>query len=147
VKEEGIVGSRVLNKPVHGSQNILLGGLAHGILLVIGQNNHVFTSVAKVLGEIGRHVADVVDAATQLTALAKVINADEESFTPASALRVLERVALGSAASKVLRCARGSLDGIMAALLEPVLLILGRGCRAYRQVSSNTRGQSFADLN
>lgn len=49
---------------MHGAKDVLLAGLAHGILLVVGKNHHVLTLVAKVLGKIGSHVADVVDASS-----------------------------------------------------------------------------------
>ena len=64
VEEEGVVGAGVLDEPVHGAQDVGLGGLGHGVLLVVGQDDHVFASVAEVLVEVGGHVLDVVNAAS-----------------------------------------------------------------------------------
>ena len=36
VKEERIIRSGILDQPMHGSQDVLFGGLTHGVLLVIG---------------------------------------------------------------------------------------------------------------
>lgn len=121
VEEERIVGPSIFDEPMHCAQNILLGRLAHGVLLVVGQYDHVFTSVSKVLGKIGRHVANIVDASAKLAALAKIVDADEEGLASASALRVFERVALGSTASEVLRRAGRCLDHVFAALLVAML--------------------------
>lgn len=62
---------------MHGPQDVLLGGLAHRVLLVIGENNHIFALVVEVLDEVGRHVPNIVDAAPELTALAEVVDADK----------------------------------------------------------------------
>lgn len=97
VEEERIVRPGILDQPVHGPQYVLLRRLAHGILLVVGKDDHVLALVAKMLDEIGRHVPDVVDAPPQLAALAKVVDADQQGFPPAVALRVLKGVALGMA--------------------------------------------------
>ena len=47
MKEERVVGSRILHQPMHGSQDVLLRRLTHGILLIIGQEHHVLSLVAK----------------------------------------------------------------------------------------------------
>lgn len=82
---------------MHGSQYVLLRGLAHWVLLVVGEDDHVLALVAKLLDQVGRHVPDVVDAPPQLASLAKVVDADQQGLPPAVALRVLEGVALGMA--------------------------------------------------
>lgn len=111
VEEERVVGPGVLDEPVHGAQDVLLGGLGHGVLLIVCENNHVFAAVAKVLREVRCHVAHVVDAAAQLAALAKVVDADEQGLAAAGALRVLERVVGGGAGAELLRVLGRRLDG------------------------------------
>ncbi len=77
---------------MHGSQDVCFGGLTHGVLLVVGQGNHVLSLVSKEFVQIGAHVLDIVYAAAKLTSLSKVVDAYEESFSPAVASRVLEGV-------------------------------------------------------
>lgn len=145
VKEERVVWLGILDQPVHGAQDVGLGRLAHGVLLVVGQEHHILALVAKELVQIGAHVLDVVDAAAQLPALAKVVDANQQRLAAAVAGRVLERVAVGGAVAKVLgACGRGRwslvvalgplvvVDGGYVAVLLwriPVLLRWGRGCR------------------
>lgn len=87
---------------MHGAQDVLLGGLAHGVLLVVGKEDHVLPLVAKVLDQVRGHVAHVIDAAPQLAALAKVVDTDEEGLPAPVTLRVLERIVAGGAGAKVL---------------------------------------------
>lgn len=49
MEEEGVIGLGTLDEPMHGAQNVLLSGLAHLILLVVGEYDHVFPPVAKLL--------------------------------------------------------------------------------------------------
>lgn len=86
MEEERIVGLGALDKPVHRTQNILLGWLAHGVLLVIGEYDHVFPPIAKVLHEIGCHVANVVDTSPQLTPLTEVVDTNKEPLPSAGAV-------------------------------------------------------------
>lgn len=62
---------------MHGSQDILLGRLAHGILRIVRKRDHVLPLVAKVTIQIRRHVLDVVDAAAELASLSEVVDTDE----------------------------------------------------------------------
>ena len=94
MEEQRVVRLRIFDQPVHGAQDVRLGRLAHGVLLVVGQDDHVLARVAEVLVEVGAHVLDVVDAAAQLAALAEVVDADEQRLAPARAAAVLEAVAL-----------------------------------------------------
>lgn len=103
VEEERVVGPGILDQPVHGTEDVLLRGLAHGVLLVVGENDHVFPLIAKMLHQVGRHVSDIVDAPSQLAALAKVVDADEQRFSPAGAVGVSKRVALRCAVAEALR--------------------------------------------
>lgn len=87
---------------MHGAQDVLLRRLAHGVLLVIGEQNHVLPLVAKVLDQVRGHVAHVIDTAPQLATLAEVVNADEQGLPAAVALRVLERIVGGGAGTEML---------------------------------------------
>jgi hypothetical protein len=91
---------------MHSSKNVLFGWLAHGVLLIIGKDHHILTLVAKVLRKISSHVADIVDAASELTALVEVVDSNEKGFSPAGAVRVSEVVAIGSAMTELLGCCR-----------------------------------------
>ena len=93
MEKQRVVGLGVLDEPVHGAQDIGLGRLAHGVLLVVGPDHHVLALVAQVLGRVAAHVLDVVDAAAQLALLAKVVDADEQGFPAAGAVGVLKGVA------------------------------------------------------
>ena len=61
---------------MHCSQYILLCRLAHRILLIIGQDDHVLSRIAEIAIEVGRHVLHIVDASSQLSSLPEVIDAD-----------------------------------------------------------------------
>lgn len=103
VEKERVIWLRVLDQPVHRPKDILLGRLAHGVLLIIRQDNHVLSPVAVVLDQVSGHVAHVIDAATELTTLAKVVDAHQQRLPPARAVGVLKRVSGGCTLTKVLR--------------------------------------------
>lgn len=88
---------------MHCPEDISLCRLAHGVLLVICQEHHVLSLVVEMAVQIGAHVLHVVDAATELSALAKVVDADEQGFPATVASRVLERVAVRRAVAESLR--------------------------------------------
>lgn len=92
---------------MHCPQDILLCRLAHRILLIIGQDNHVLSRIAKIAIEVGRHVLHVVDASPQLSSLPKVVDADQQSLPSSSTIRVLESVSLRCATTKTYRALRG----------------------------------------
>lgn len=100
MEEKRVVGSSILDQPVHGSQDVLLERLAHGVLLVVGEDDHVLSLVTELLHQVRRHVAHIVDTTPQLAALTKVVDAYEKGFPPAVALRVLEVVAWGFRAER-----------------------------------------------
>lgn len=106
VEEERVVGPSILDQPVHGTKNVLLCGLAHGVLLVVGENDHILPLIAKLLHQVGRHVPDIVDAPSQLATLAKVVDANEQRFSSARAVGVSKRVTLRCALAKALRPVR-----------------------------------------
>jgi hypothetical protein len=102
VEEERVVWCSTLDQPVHSTEDVLLGRLAHGVLLVICEDHHILSPVPKVLDEVRSHVADVVDASSQLPALAEVVDTDEKAFPAARAVGVSECIALRGSLAKVL---------------------------------------------
>lgn len=107
MKEQRIIRSRILNQPMHSAQNILLRRLAHRVLQIIRQDDHVLTLIPKVLKQVRRHVLDVVDAPAQLPALPEVVDPDQQRLAPPRAVRVLEVVVLRRAVAKSLGSAGG----------------------------------------
>ena len=87
---------------MHRTQNVLLGRLAHRVLLVIGEYDHVFSPIAKVLHKVGSHVANVVDTSAQLAPLTEVVDTNKESLPSAGAVGIPEGVAVGGAVAKLL---------------------------------------------
>lgn len=67
----------ILDQPLHGTNDILLGRDTQGIVLVICKDDHVLAAVAVLLVQEDGHVGDIVDAAVQGIWLSKVIDADE----------------------------------------------------------------------
>lgn len=100
MKEQRIIRPRVLHQPVHRPDYILFRWLTHGILLVIRQNHHVLPFVAKVTIQVARQVLDIVDTSPQRALLAKIVDADQQSFPSASTIRILKLIALRSAVSE-----------------------------------------------
>lgn len=88
---------------MHGPEEILFRRLAHRVLLVVGQDDHIFSFIAKVFGEIGGHIPRIVNTAAQLSSLAKIVYAYKKRFSPTGAITVLESVVCGSSMSKMLR--------------------------------------------
>ena len=102
VEEERIVRFCIFHQPVHSAQDVRFRGLTHRVLLVVGQDDHVFSGIAKVAIEVCGHVLDVVDAASELTSLAKVVDANKKCLASTGAIRVLKGIALGSAVAEAL---------------------------------------------
>ena len=92
VEEQGIVRLGIFDKPMHGTENVLFGGLAHRVLLVVGQNNHIFSRVAKIAVQVSGHILDIVNAAAELAFLVEVVYANEESLATASTSGILKGV-------------------------------------------------------
>jgi len=104
VEEEGVVGAGFFDEPVHGAEDVGFGWLGHGVVLVVGQDHHVFSGVAEALVEVGRHVFDVVDAAAELATLAKVVDPNQKGFSSPGTVTVLEGVAVGGSMAELLWC-------------------------------------------
>ncbi len=62
MEEERVIWLGVFDKPVHCSKDVLFRRLAHGVLLVVCQDDHVFARVAEIAIEVCRHVLDIVYA-------------------------------------------------------------------------------------
>lgn len=77
---------------MHGCQDVVLQGLALGVLLVVRQDNHVVPLVLKPFVQEPRHVLDIIDAPSQLALLPKVIDADEQRLPLPRAIAVRERI-------------------------------------------------------
>lgn len=120
MEKERVIGPRVLDEPMHSSQNVLLRRLAHRVLLVVSKNNHIFALVAKMFNQVGRHVSDIVDASSELASLAEIVYADEKSFPSACAIAVLKSVSLRSAVTKMLRSGRRRGRGAIVAMIVRV---------------------------
>ena len=116
VKEERVIGIRVFDQPMHSSNNVYLGRLRHGILLIVCEDDHVFPSIAKVAIEIRGHVLYVIDATPQLPSLAKVVDANQESLSSSSAVGVLEAVSLRCSIAEALHAARRRRGGVVVSL-------------------------------
>jgi len=90
VEEQRVVWTCVIHEPLHGADNVLFGGYAHRVLLVVGQHDHVLRLIAVVLGEKVLHVVCIIDTASQSIGRADVVDADQESFASASTVTVLK---------------------------------------------------------
>lgn len=102
MNKQGIIRHGIPHQPLHRTQDIGLGRDTHGILLIIGENDHIPPTIAKLLMKKDRHVSDIVDAAMQLVGLAEVVDANEEGTTAAGAGRVAEVVVGGGTLAEVL---------------------------------------------
>ena len=100
---------------MHCAQDVRFCGLAHGVLLVIRERDHVLALVPKELVQVCAHVLDIVDAATELAPLAKVVDTNQQRFPAPITCRVLEGVAIGRAVAEIL-CARGRRWGPLVVL-------------------------------
>lgn len=95
MEEERVIRLRTLHQPMHCSEDVRLGRLAHGVLLIVREDHHVLSGITEVLIEIGRHVLDIVNAAAQLSFLIEIVDANQQCLPLSCATRILEVVALG----------------------------------------------------
>ena len=94
MEEERIIRLRVSHQPMHGPQDVGLGWLAHGILLVVCQDDHILPRISEILVQVGGHILDIVDTTPQLTPLVEIIDAYQKRFAPTRTVRVLVRIML-----------------------------------------------------
>lgn len=106
MNKQRIIRLRILHQPLHRAHDIRLRRHAHGIFLVVRQNNHVLPPIAEFLVQEVRHVRDIIDAAAQGVRLSEIVDADEQRFPTTRAGGVLEAVIRRGAAAKVLRLLR-----------------------------------------
>jgi hypothetical protein len=121
---------------VHRADHVRLGRLAHRVLLVISQADHVFSCVSVVILEVSGQVLDIVDAASKLSFLTKVVDTDKKCFAAPCTRRILESVALRCAVAESLgslgwrwgsgTCikVRSSPGGILSVTVRTALLVL-----------------------
>jgi len=102
MEEERVIGLGVLDEPMHCSEYILFVRLTHRILLVVRQENHVFSRVSKITIQVCRHILYIINAPSQLTPLTKVVDTDKQGFPSSCAVRVLEIVSLRGAGTEPL---------------------------------------------
>ena len=101
---------------MHCAEDVLFGRLAHRILLVIGQYDHILPRVAEILVQVGAHVLDIVDTTSQLPALVKVVDSNQKRFPPSRTITILEVIALRCTIAKRLCCLWGRWRGTVVAL-------------------------------
>lgn len=120
MEEERVVGSSVLDQPVHGTKNVLLCGLTHGILLIVGQDDHVFSFITKMFHQISSHVSDIVDTSAQLATLAEVVYTNKQSFSAAGTVGVSKCIVVRRAVAEALRASWRNLGTVGATLVIAV---------------------------
>lgn len=86
MQEESIVRPGTIHQPLHRAKNVVFGGLRNGVLLIVRQDDHILPLVSISLHQELRHVLGVVDAASQLAALPKVVDTDQEGLALARAV-------------------------------------------------------------
>ena len=70
--------------------------------MIIGQNDHVLSLVAIPLNKEGRHVVYIVDAASKLSLLVEVVDANQKSLATTGTVGILESIAFGSSVTELL---------------------------------------------
>lgn len=87
---------------MHSSENVLFRRLTHRVLLIVCQYHHVFSLVAEMPVQVRGHVLYVVYAASKLSSLTEVVDADEKCLSSTGAIGILECVPVRCAMSKIL---------------------------------------------
>lgn len=109
---------------MHRPKNIRLGRLAHRVLLIISQDDHVLSSITEAVIQIGRQVLGIIDTTTQLTLLSKVVDPNQQRLSLSRAARVLEVVALGSTVTERDRFRRRGSGGATVCCGKSQLVLL-----------------------
>lgn len=128
MEEERVIGPSIFDKPMHSPDDIGFGRLGHGVLLVVGQEDHVFPRIVEVAVEVCRHVLDIINAASKLTLLPKIIDADHQSLASACAVGVLEVVATWCAATEALATLGWWRRGIVISLDVGIVVHIWETC-------------------
>lgn len=116
MEEERIIRSRVFDQPVHRTKYVLLRRLTHRILLVISQDDHIFPLVVEIVIEIRRHVPNIIDTASQLSPLTKVVDSNQKGLAFAIARGILKRVFRRRSATELLHALGRRRRGIRVAM-------------------------------
>lgn len=103
MNEKRIVPLRILDQPLHRSQDIGFCWDTHGVLLVVGQDDHVFSPVAVSFMEEGRHVGHIVDTAAEGVRLPGIVNPNQQGLPSARTSGVLEAIVGRSSLAELLR--------------------------------------------
>lgn len=131
---------------MHSPEDVRLRRLAHGVLLIIRQDHHVFSGVTEVLVEIGRHVLNIVDTSAQLPLLIEIVDTDQQRLPLSCAARILEVVALGCTMAerdRSTRRGRGSSRSSMMSLAVGVAVTRWwHACCALALMVKTSRGQT-----
>lgn len=136
MQEERIVGLRPIDQPIHGAQDVLLGGLQHRIRLVVREDDHVLPLVVVALHQEVGHVLGIVDAAPERRARPDVVDADEQRLALSGTVTVLECIPLWRSVSELLCSLRQSgcawpawrtVAGLLIGVGRLVLVLLRRG--------------------
>ena len=101
---------------MHCSKNVGLVRLTHGILLIISQDDHIFSRISKVLVQVRGHVLDIVDASSELSSLVEVINANQKCLSLASTRGILIIIARRCPTTKTVLSLRWGWWSIVIAL-------------------------------
>lgn len=86
VEKQRVIWSCILHKPMHRPNNVCFGRLACRILLIVRQDNHILQSISVPLIQEALHVFDIIDTASQLSALPKVIDSNQQGLPSSSTL-------------------------------------------------------------
>lgn len=116
MKEQGVIWLSILNQPLHSPDDVGLGGLTNGILLIVGQGHHILRSVSVSFRQKPRHIVDIVDTALELVFAAKVIDANQKRLSFSGTVGVLKRVLVGCAMAEALHTLRNSAARVRLAL-------------------------------
>ena len=77
MEEKGVVGSGSFDQPEHPFNDVLACRLVLRVSLVVSQDDHVTLVEASAHDQV-LDILDVVDAASQLSSLAKVVDPDQK---------------------------------------------------------------------
>lgn len=143
MEEKRIIRLSILDEPVHGTKNVCLCRLAHRVLLIIREKNHIFTGISKVLVEVCRHVLNIIDTSSQLALLTEIVNSNQQCLSLSRTTRVLEVVTLRGAMTERDRSRGRSRWATTATLGRVVVCYEANICqrKSYKSSSSSSVNQ------
>jgi len=143
MEEQRIVGLRIFHQPMHCSKNVCFRGLAHRILLVIRQKDHIFSRVPKISIQVCRHILHIIDASSKLTFLTEVIDTNQKRFPFPGASGVLKIVSLRCARTETLGALGGRRWGVVVALDVRVVIHRRNACHQINIILSELSASEF----